>query len=282
MGASASVPSPLPSTEEEALALGFSQAQIEEYKTSQVLPPPFWPTSGDQAERDEISEIIPNLLYLTNHRGAEKREELLALGVRQVLNVNGGADENAFPSEFEYLNIDNVTDDVEMAPRLLKHFDASNTFLAAAPTCVHCAAGISRSSTLVLAFLLSIQFKEAESAKLQGDKEWCGPRQVEEAVSLRRAFVEVRRSRKVAWPNNGFFATLIDYEAKLRGKLLALGGVEGGGLSSYQGGCPSITLEEWEKWGDFDAEAYAAARKVDRPVSDGAKVADESPPPPTT
>ena len=162
--------------------------------------PPFFPYSGMADERDAISEIVPGALWLTNWRGAEKKDALLALGVKQIVKVCADADDAfAHPDAFTYLLIDDVTDDEEMAGKLQEKFERCSAFIeAGGPTAVHCAAGISRSATLVLAHLMRAQAAGAEG------------------VDLRRAFERVYAARRVIWPNNGFMATLIAYEAKLR------------------------------------------------------------------
>jgi atypical dual specificity phosphatase len=57
---------------------------------------------------------------------------------------------------------------------------------------VHCAAGISRSSTLVIAYLINC-----------------------ENMKLFDAFKHVRSKRGVIWPNTGFMKMLIEMEFKI-------------------------------------------------------------------
>jgi len=71
--------------------------------------PPFWPHSGLSEDRDTITEILKNSLYLTNFRGAKNLEKLLELKIDCVVNING--DEKYHPKYFDYFCIDNVTDD---------------------------------------------------------------------------------------------------------------------------------------------------------------------------
>ena len=47
-----------------------------------------------QDERDQISRVEDGL-FLTNFRGAERKEELIEKGITHVVNVNGG---NKIPS----------------------------------------------------------------------------------------------------------------------------------------------------------------------------------------
>ena len=60
---------------------------------------------------------------------------------------------------------------------------------------VHCAAGISRSATVVIAFLMA-----------------------KRKHSLRSAFEHTLQCRRAAWPNNGFMALLISLERAAGGE----------------------------------------------------------------
>lgn len=66
--------------------------------------------------------------------------------------------------------------------------------LAGGLTLVHCVAGVSRSATLCLAYLV----------KHRG-------------MSLREAYVHLKKARPCVRPNCGFFNQLIDFERKTRG-----------------------------------------------------------------
>lgn len=61
-------------------------------------------------------------------------------------------------------------------------------------TLVHCQQGVSRSSTLVMAYLMKY-----------------------EGLTLSQAFTLVRRQRPIVNPNCGFWTQLMDYERKLYG-----------------------------------------------------------------
>ena len=188
--------------------------------------PPFYPYSGTEEERNRISRVDDSL-FLTNWRGVEQLAEMQKLGITHVLNVNGGEEDNKYVGSFEYMNIDDVTDDEDQAMKLKGHFEAANTFIDAAvagggKAVVHCAAGISRSTTIVLAYLMH-----------------------HHGISLLDAFTQVYSSRRVVWPNNGFMARLIE-------------------LESATTGTSTIDLEVYTRWGNFDSQAYAAARVVDR------------------
>ncbi|CAE7823098.1 PHS1, partial [Symbiodinium sp. KB8] len=110
------------------------------------------------ASRREVSCILPGQLFLTNCRGVEDLPALKELGITHVLCIN--EQENTFPDQLVYFNVSDVTDDPEMADALKAKFESAFDFIDAATAAgggcvVHCAAGISRSSTVVLAYLIS-------------------------------------------------------------------------------------------------------------------------------
>mmetsp|Transcript_83457 Transcript_83457/g.223436 ORF Transcript_83457/g.223436 Transcript_83457/m.223436 type:complete len:228 (-) Transcript_83457:75-758(-) len=185
----------------------------------------FFPYSGTQEERNEISCIIPNKLYLTNFRGVENAENLEALGIKHIVCIN--EQENAFEGRFNYFNIKTLEDQED--------HDASQYFASVADftdkalksggaVCFHCAAGISRSSTVVIAYLMSSQ-----------------------KIPLLEAFVKVYKARRVVWPNRSFMAQLIGFERHLQKKKIV------------PGTAPSIQLEQWDIWTNMDQDKYLAA-----------------------
>jgi len=80
------------------------------------------------------------------------------------------------------------------------YFDAATRFIdeelkKGGRVLVHCVAGVSRSTTLVLAYLVRYR-----------------------GYSLLDSFDLVAEKRKIAWPNDGFYRQLIAYERSLRNK----------------------------------------------------------------
>ena len=213
-------------------------------------PPPFFPHSGDTAERDVISEILDQQLFLTNYRGAASREQCLQLGITHIVSV-GAEFVGASPLEGITYWYHAVDDDEAQAQHLASALEDACNFLQSAlqarggRALVHCAAGISRSATVVLAFLM-----------LRRD------------YSLRRAFELVYARRRVIWPNDGFMGTLIRIEED-------------------RVGAATMALDEYMRWGDFDTDAYTAARVIDRPPGGpggclASSAASQSPLPPST
>jgi len=196
--------------------------------TSPTHEPPglFIPVEVTEAALQAVDCISPGL-YLTGFRGAELWSNLSSRAITHVINLAANCYDNEqeaqpFASKgVEYLCID-ISDSEDQD--IFKHFDACHAFIAKAldssvsvetegrerqAVLVNCAAGISRSATVVLAYLL-----------LSGL-----------APTLRHAFIEVKARRCIIYPNEGFMVQLLKLEAKLRGNK------EG-----------SVTMEEYCAW----------------------------------
>ena len=174
----------------------------------------FSPNSGTQEDRDKISCIILGKLFLTNHRGVGRADELESLGISHVICVNEQA--NDFPGRFIYYNISTLEDqeDHDASRYFEEVISFTNQALAqGGAVCFHCAAGISRSSTMVIAYLMTAM-----------------------QMCLINAFSLVYHSRGVVWPNRAFVKQLIDYEAALQSE----------GLLQCAG--PSISIDQWDAW----------------------------------
>ncbi len=81
-----------------------------------------------------------------------------------------------------------------------EHFDSTSEFIAQAKSenskvLVHCAAGISRSTSLLLAYLMK-----------------------KENMDLRSAYLHVKQIRSIVQPNSGFVLQLIEYEKEVFGR----------------------------------------------------------------
>ena len=113
----------------------------------------------------QVAEIIEGHLFLGSQDAALNLQELEAKNVKFILNVAFGVS-NAFPNLFTYKNVEIL--DVEESD-VSFHFEDCFQFINLAKkenkgVLVHCNAGISRSSTIVIAYImkhLSLPFQEA-------------------------------------------------------------------------------------------------------------------------
>lgn len=211
-------------------------------KMMNQTPPPYYPYSGTCEERDAVSEIMEGILYLTNWRSAANKEICVnKIGITHVLSCGDEFDpeplnEGSIKKTVTYLQL-SVTDDEEQADVMLDNLKRATAFIHEAlidsstngKVLVHCAAGISRSTTVVLAYLMEYR-----------------------NFSLFSAFKLCYEKRNVIWPNVGFMHMLCKRESELctEGVLEVKGTLD---LESY--------INVWSNW---DQEAYANAKKVDR------------------
>lgn len=141
---------------------------------------------------ESATEILP-YLYLGTEWNASNYDSLIRDRVTHILNVSSEVD-NFFPDSFKYLNIRVI--DIEETD-LLKEFDRSNKFIQEAKeqgsSClVHCKMGVSRSASIVLAYLMK-----------------------ESNLSFNEAFTFAKQKRSCINPNMGFREQLLTYESIL-------------------------------------------------------------------
>ncbi len=124
---------------------------------------------------------------------ASDYDRLISLNVTHILNISNEVD-NFFSDSFKYLNI--RVQDID-SNDLLREFDLTYKFISEAKeqstAClVHCKMGISRSASVVIAFIM----KEME-------------------MNLRNAHGFVKQKRSCINPNKGFMQQLETYESIL-------------------------------------------------------------------
>lgn len=143
-----------------------------------------------------ISEVLPSL-YLCGACAIVRPETLESLEIKFVVNATVELPDTPLPDERpEYMRVP-IKDSRES--NLIEYFDQvadmiEKTRQEDGKSLVHCVAGVSRSVSLVLAYLM----KYAD-------------------MSLKNAFQHVRSVRPQVRPNLGFFKQLIDYEQRLYG-----------------------------------------------------------------
>jgi len=141
------------------------------------------------------AEIIPGL-YLGSVGAALSKKTLLGLGITHVLSVMDKM-KTPYPNDFSYKQIeilDSVQDDIR------KHFEDASLHIDNVlkgennKILVHCFAGKSRSTTIVICYLM----------KYHGMKR-------DEALD------DIRKKRPIVCPNAGFMLQLKEWEKLLSG-----------------------------------------------------------------
>jgi len=150
-------------------------------------------TTKSKTNFSSISEIRP-YLFISGYIPINP-ETIRDLGITHAVDVANLIKPERVES-VEYMEI--KVDDNELA-NLQSHFEDVAQFIQKAKnsngkTLVYCAAGISRSATLCMMYLV-----------------------IAEDFSLRDAFIEVRKVRPIISPNPGFWRQMIDYETAKKG-----------------------------------------------------------------
>ncbi len=154
---------------------------------------------GKTSEEGWKGEILPDFLYLGDRVTASDRDRLRALKITHVLNATEDVS-NFFEAEtasLQYMRC-SIVDQSSAAREMHGQIDGCCAFLDACRSSggralVHCRAGVSRSATIVIAYLMHSQRWELKAALAH--------------VSARR-FVQ---------PNTGFLHFLIEFELRTRG-----------------------------------------------------------------
>lgn len=158
-------------------------AQIEYLEGQQLLDWAQQRSGFDSVGRGRLALVAPGL-FLGNKDAASDRELLQRAGVRAVVNV--GAGPNVFEDTFKYHKI-HVQDKAGASLRchLSMACDFIQTALQQGAVLVHCRGGVSRSPTVITAFLIACR-----------------------RLSITEALEVVRISRKCANPRAEFLADL--------------------------------------------------------------------------
>ncbi|XP_076845129.1 dual specificity protein phosphatase 2 [Brachyhypopomus gauderio] len=134
-------------------------------------------------------EILP-FLFLGSAHHSSRRETLARCGITAVLNVSSSCP-NLFEEELRYMTLrveDSLAADIRVLfPEAIQFIDSVKG--SGGRVLVHCQAGISRSATICLAYLIHAQ-----------------------RVRLDEAFDFVKRRRQVISPNLAFMGQLLQFE----------------------------------------------------------------------
>ena len=142
----------------------------------------------DNMTNSEISCIIPGELYLTDATNAKDYSVLKYLGIKQILIVGNELSRHG-DDQFKVMHI-RLEDHPE--ENIKKYFNITYEFIKQAPTLLHCAMGISRSSTIVASYIIR-KYKKTTDEVLAFMKE----------------------KRKIINPNYGFINQLKDFEKNI-------------------------------------------------------------------
>lgn len=137
--------------------------------------------------KDRIHEVYPGV-FISDCGAATEYEYLESLGIKQILTIAKELKKHEHP-KFNSIHISlDDSPDVDIK----QHFDQAHGFISTAPTLVHCFAGISRSATLVISYMMK-----------------------REKLSTFQAIKRCKKIRNVVNPNNGFIKQLIEYAKEL-------------------------------------------------------------------
>mmetsp|Transcript_2051 Transcript_2051/g.5687 ORF Transcript_2051/g.5687 Transcript_2051/m.5687 type:complete len:238 (-) Transcript_2051:26-739(-) len=149
----------------------------------------------------ECCDVVEGVLSISNFPMSV--DHVLSCGFKRVVNCMGGdfmckVEEYTERFKERYLHLNLI--DHPAAP-CEHYFDAVADFVQSGAkrgekTLIHCAAGVSRSSTMVIAYLIKYQ-----------------------DLTLDAALARVREARPSAKPNEGFFVKLMRFQAQLTGPL---------------------------------------------------------------
>ena len=142
---------------------------------------------------NEPDEILTHSLYLGSIAAAMNKEILLHNKIHLII-IAGRDIKHIYPDNFVYFQFDLLDSETEYIKR---YFNQSNELIHSEITkgrrvFIHCHAGISRSATLVIAYLMK----------------YC-------RMSFNGAFSYVKSKRQRINPNPGFIKQLQDYEEEL-------------------------------------------------------------------
>jgi len=136
------------------------------------------------------TEIERDFLYLGSHENATNMQQLKDLGITHILNMAAEL-ENAYPNDFKYfscklddLSTENIGAHLQEALKFIDEAKASSSKVL-----VHCAMGISRSSSIAIAYIMR-----------------------ERGFTFEQAKQFVKSQRSCIQPNPGFSKQLLDFE----------------------------------------------------------------------
>ena len=141
------------------------------------------------------ASLISHRILIGGREDSKNLEYLQSMGITHILNVSSQLP-NSFPKDIIYYKL--MIDDDSQFP-IAKFFACTSNFLDRVERCkgrvlVHCISGVSRSVTIVVAYLMT-KYK----------------------FSLKEAYYHIKRYRPYIVPNPGFKMALAMYEYETTG-----------------------------------------------------------------
>ncbi|XP_064611978.1 dual specificity protein phosphatase 3-like [Liolophura sinensis] len=175
-------------------------------KTPSGAQPTFWMFTVPEVPKDNYNEVYPNIL-LGNRHVAKDKALLQQLEVTHVLNAAQGVKFNQIPTSqdfyedvsIQYLGIPAM--DISTY-KMSKHFEEAAEFIDKALSSggkvfVHCMMGVSRSATLIIAYLM-----------------------MKKQMTVTDSIMQIR-SKRAIFPNDGFLLQLCTLNEELYGLVTA-------------------------------------------------------------
>jgi len=146
------------------------------------------------ADSDPSYSLVAPYVYIGDKRTAKDKDLLQSLGITSVVNVTKDIRNYFDMPPFKYLKC--PCDDTDVS-NLTDHFDKAADFIAEAVSeghsvLVHCHQGVSRSVSIVLAYLIKKQ-----------------------QMTLKEAYSKVRSARPEAKPKQNFLSQLVKFEQRI-------------------------------------------------------------------
>nr|XP_033776984.1 dual specificity protein phosphatase 14-like [Geotrypetes seraphini]XP_033776985.1 dual specificity protein phosphatase 14-like [Geotrypetes seraphini] len=164
-------------------------------RTTYSISPPRQLLPATMGVLSGMDQITPSL-YLSNATSARNRNVVAAKRITCIINASMDVQPSTWPS-MDYMRVPvadlphaRLSDYFDMVADRIRSVERRN-----GRTLVHCMAGVSRSATLCIAYLMKY-----------------------EGISLREAHNWVKSRRPMICPNAGFWHQLVAYEKKLFGK----------------------------------------------------------------
>ena len=158
------------------------------------LPSPSELCDAKDIENHPPTQVLPHL-YLGNMRDASNTSVLQRFNIRYILNVTAKAPTYSIPSGFDYKHLEAADNGNQ---NLRKFFEEAFEFIDAAKNAgtgvlIHCQAGISRSPTIAVAYLMKNYL-----------------------MAMAEAYKFVKTKRSIISPNLNFMGQLWEFEQVLK------------------------------------------------------------------